>query len=63
MRIRRYEAEVDIRTAAGETVTYKGDGLGPADDEPSSLLDGLEAAALAQEPGGEVIASRSRRSA
>ncbi|MFD5027023.1 hypothetical protein [Streptomyces sp. NPDC058373] len=60
MRIRRYEAEVDIRTADGQTVTYTGDGLGPADDAPDDLLDGLEAAALAQEPGGEVIASRAR---
>lgn len=61
MRITRYQAEVDIETAAGQTVTYRGDGVGPAGEEPAALLDGLEAAALDQEPGGKVVASRARR--
>ncbi|MEU3084793.1 hypothetical protein ABZ697_31395 [Streptomyces albidoflavus] len=61
MRIRRYEAEVDIRTTDGQEVTLRGEGLGPDGEAPTALLDGLEAAAVAQEPGAEVIASRARR--
>ncbi|MFF3196703.1 hypothetical protein [Streptomyces misionensis] len=57
----RYEAEVTLRTASGEEVTYRGDGTGPAGVSGDDLLNGAEAAALAQEPGGEVISSRARR--
>lgn len=60
MSTQRYEAEVDVRTAGGETVTYRGGGIGPAGQSGSQLLGGVEAAALAQEPGGSVIASRVR---
>jgi hypothetical protein len=56
----RYEAEVEIRTAAGQVVTYKGDGLGPAGMGGEQLLDSVEAAARHQEPGGTVVASRVR---
>ena len=58
--MRRYETEVDVTTAAGQPVTYRGDGLGPADLPPDQVLDSAEAAALAQEPGGTVTASRYR---
>ncbi|KPC68382.1 hypothetical protein ADL27_56930 [Streptomyces sp. NRRL F-6602] len=58
--MQRYEAEVTVRTASGETVTYQGDGVGPAGVEAADLLAGAEAAALAQEPGGEVISSQVR---
>ncbi|MEU5499907.1 hypothetical protein [Streptomyces griseofuscus] len=58
--MRRYETEVDIRTADGELVTYKGDGIGPAGQTGDQLLDSAEAAALAQEPGGTVEGSRIR---
>ncbi|MEU3423616.1 hypothetical protein AB0F39_34585 [Streptomyces murinus] len=57
---KRYESEVVVRTASGETVTYRGDGIGPADVSGDALLDGAEAAALAQEPGGTVVSSRAR---
>ena len=58
----RYEAEVEVRTAGGELVTYRGDGVGPAGEGGGEqLLVGAEDAALAQEPGGTVVASRVRR--
>ena len=57
----RYEAQVDIRTASGQSVTYSGDGVGPARVAGDQLLAGVEAAALAQEPGGTVEASRVRQ--
>ncbi|MFI6117463.1 hypothetical protein [Kitasatospora sp. NPDC051164] len=56
----RYEAQVDIRTASGELVTYSGDGIGPAGVSADQLLAGAEAAASAQHPGGTVEASRVR---
>ncbi|MFG2183394.1 hypothetical protein ACGFLS_32385 [Streptomyces abikoensis] len=59
--MQRYEAEVTIRTAAGEVVTYRGDGLGPADVPGDDLLDGAEAAALAQHPTAQIVSSRVRR--
>lgn len=58
--MRRYETEVDVQTADGETRTYSGDGVGPADLTPDQVLDSAEAAALAQEPGGTVTGSRYR---
>ncbi|HEX5566081.1 MAG TPA: hypothetical protein VFY14_03945 [Streptomyces sp.] len=57
----RYETEVDIRTASGQSVTYRGDGIGPTNLTGDTLLDTAEAAALAQEPGGQALASRARR--
>ncbi|MFL4497363.1 hypothetical protein ACJ6WD_39925 [Streptomyces sp. VTCC 41912] len=56
---RYYEAEVTVRTSSGEEVTYRGDGVGPA-ESGDALLSGAEAAALAQEPGGTVTSSRVR---
>ncbi|MFD8708157.1 hypothetical protein ACFV1W_37200 [Kitasatospora sp. NPDC059648] len=56
----RYEAEVEIRTAAGQVVTYTGDGLSSASLGGQQLLNSVEAAALHQEPGGTVVASRVR---
>lgn len=61
MSTQRYEAQVDILTASGETVTYSGDGVGAASESGAQLLAGVEAAALAQEPGGTVEASRVRQ--
>ncbi|MFD5737913.1 hypothetical protein ACFWIY_34660 [Streptomyces sioyaensis] len=57
--MKRYQAEVTVRTSGGEEVTYKGDGVGP-DTSGQELLAGAEAAALAQERGGTVISSRVR---
>ncbi|MCG6496632.1 hypothetical protein [Kitasatospora sp. A2-31] len=57
----RYEAEVEIRTATGELVVYRGDGVGPIEETGEQLLAGVEAAALAQEPGGTVEAARVRK--
>ncbi|MFF4741313.1 hypothetical protein ACFY2W_36330 [Streptomyces sp. NPDC001262] len=59
--MQRYEAEVTIRTATGTEVTYRGDGIGPDDVTTDQLLDGAAAAALAQEPGGQIVSSRVRR--
>jgi hypothetical protein len=56
----RYEAQVDIRTASGELVTYSGDGVGPAGVSGDQLLSGVEAAARAQYPGATIEASRVR---
>jgi hypothetical protein len=57
----RYEAQVDIRATDGQLVTYSGDGVGPAGESGQQLLAGAEAAALAQQPGGTVEASRVRK--
>lgn len=58
----RYEAQVDVRTSDGKLVTYSGDGVGPAGEGGGEqLLVGVEDAALAQEPGGTVVASRVRK--
>ncbi|WP_030670631.1 hypothetical protein [Streptomyces rimosus] len=56
----RYEAEVDLELSDGTRVTYRGDGVGP-DESGDQLLDGVEQAALAEEPGARVISSRARR--
>jgi hypothetical protein len=61
MSTQRYEAEVDVRTTSGEVVTYRGDGVGPAGESGDQLLAGAEAAALRQQPGGTVEASRVRQ--
>ncbi|MFH8405528.1 hypothetical protein ACH4FX_12245 [Streptomyces sp. NPDC018019] len=60
MKDTRYEAEVDFERADGSRVTYRGDGVGPDGESGDQLLDGAEAAALAEEPGAHVIASRVR---
>lgn len=57
----RYEAEVDLQTKDGRRVTYRGDGIGPADKPGAELLDGAEAAALAAEPGARILRSRARK--
>lgn len=59
-RDRRYEAEVELERPDGSHVTYRGDGVGPDDETGDQLLDGAEAAALAEEPGARVISSRVR---
>ncbi|MQS17889.1 hypothetical protein F7Q99_38310 [Streptomyces kaniharaensis] len=56
-----YQAEVDVTTASGESVTYRGSGLGPAKASGAHLLDTVEAAARDAEPGGTVTGSRVRR--
>ncbi|MBC2879804.1 MULTISPECIES: hypothetical protein [Streptomyces] len=61
--MQRYEAEVTVQTADGRAITYRGDGIGPDGVSTEELLNGAEAAALAQEPGGAVTKSRVRRSA
>ena len=60
MRSTRYEAEIELQTADGRHVTYRGDGVGPMGQTAEQLLDGAEAAALEQEPGARVISSRTR---
>ncbi|QMV23359.1 hypothetical protein GQS52_18090 [Streptomyces sp. SCUT-3] len=57
----RYETEVDVQTKDGKSVTYRGDGVGPAGLTGDQILNSAEAAALAQEPGGRVTGSRARR--
>lgn len=49
-----------MTTADGQPVTYRGDGIGPANLDPDQVLDSAEAAAPSQEPGGTVTASRYR---
>ncbi|GAA2718434.1 MULTISPECIES: hypothetical protein [Streptomyces] len=65
--MQRYETQVILRTATGEQVTYRGEAISsvpvPADQPldsatATSLADNAAAAALAQEPGGEVICVR-----
>ncbi|MFI6158159.1 hypothetical protein ACIBCA_36345 [Kitasatospora sp. NPDC051170] len=56
-----YQAEVDVTTASGKSVTYKGSGLGPANASGAHLLDTVEAAARDAEPGGTVTGSRVRK--
>lgn len=58
---KRYQAEVELETADGRHVTYRGDGLAPDDATGDQLLDSAEQAALQQEPGARVVASRARR--
>jgi hypothetical protein len=57
----RYETEVDLEAPGGRHVTYQGDGLGPDDLDGDELLDSGEQAALQEEPGAHVVASRVRR--
>ena len=61
MSTQRYEAEVDVRTTSGDVVTYRGDGVGSSGASGDQLLAGAEAAALAQQPGGTIEASRVRK--
>ncbi|CAM5430144.1 MULTISPECIES: hypothetical protein [Streptomyces] len=60
-KITRYEAEVQLERPDGSRVTYRGDGVGPADETGAQVLKGAEKAALAEEPGARVVSSRARR--
>ncbi|KOT94495.1 hypothetical protein ADK70_12510 [Streptomyces rimosus subsp. pseudoverticillatus] len=60
-KITRYEAEVQLERPDGSRVTYRGDGVGPDNETGDQVLSGAEKAALAEEPGARVVASRARR--
>ncbi|MFB7678413.1 hypothetical protein ACFC26_44165 [Kitasatospora purpeofusca] len=53
-----YDAEVHVRTKAGDLVTIYHDTCGPAGQSASEIRSAAEKAALAQVPGGKVEGSR-----
>ncbi|CAL9326750.1 hypothetical protein [Streptomyces sp. SudanB91_2054] len=58
MSTQSYEADIKVRTTAGDLVTIYHDTVGPAGMSPQEVRADAEKAALAQVPGGKVVGSR-----